>query len=306
MSGNANDDENDPISSPDDDFPKVMVGAKYLHRFDAHETSQMIRTPWLNEFHSQELVTNLWTRWDGVQGTAESHLQWMHSEARSLLEETNNWRPYGSKNGINYFIHDEKTASCNGYGCFKIQGTLQSIQPRDVVASMVDFSQSNDPTVVLLKALQSPSNKSTKTSKNNNKKNQPEDYFATPVYWCNDPGFPFWYRDGLDISGYKRDVDGTIWQLAVSARGPHFDSMPGALAATDRYWAFRLKEHDGTTDFCLLCQTELNGWIPKTLSNYFLCSVLIDSFAKMQESVRANKATGKHQRLLKYLGIEDL
>jgi hypothetical protein len=253
--------------------------------------------PWLDDNDSLQsaIKDNLWVRWDGVEGSAEAHMEWIYKEAKSLMSEERlkEYRNYGEKNGVKYSINDELTSKGRGYGFFKLEGTLQ-LEPEDMVASMFNFAQiaESDPTVVFMKAL--------KTYKN------PKD-FVTASYWCNAPGFPFQYRDGLDLSGYKRDDDGVMWQLAVSVTGKgEIKSMPGALKAIDRYWAYRLEPNgDGTTKTTLICQTELNGWIPKSLSNYFLCSVLIDYMATVEKSVCENKKSGEHQKVLKRLELDD-
>ena len=153
-----------------------------------------------------------------------------------------------------------------------------------------------DRTVVLMKILQKYVG------------NRQDDPFCLAVYWANAPGFPFYYRDGVDISGYDKDEDGVVWQLSVSARGKDFVSMPGSIAATDRFWAYRLEPNkkDGTTKTTLICQTILNGWIPKSLSNYFTCSVLIDNMSTTEQQVKKNKASGEHQKLLKQLELENV
>lgn len=258
-------------------------------------------TPWLddNENLQESLKENRWIRWDGVEGTAESHLDWLQEQAKSLMSEERReeYRPYGEKNGIKYYIHDELTAKGQGYGFFKLEGTLQ-LEPKDMVASMFNFDQTaeSDATVVLMKVL--------KTYSFRQSSSRP---FVTAAYWCNAPGFPFYYRDGLDLSGYK--VEGkTLWQLSVSAKGKDFVSMPGSLAAEDMYWAYRLEPNsDGaTTKTTLICQTKLNGWIPKVLSNYYVCSVLIDYMSTTEENVRKRKESGEHQKLLKRLELDKL
>lgn len=252
----------------------VVVGKKYLKYYGDH------KTPWLedNENLQKSLSQNKWTRWDGVEGTAESHMDWLNDQARSLMsdERSSEYRAYGEKRGVKYFIHDEMTAKGGGYGFFKLEGTLQ-IEARDMVASMFDFHQTaeSDETVVLMRNIKTYKEKG-------------DGPFVAAAYWCNDPGFPFYYRDGLDLSGYRKDDDGTYWQLSVSAKGKDFVSMPGAIAGEDLYWAYRLVPNDdGTTKTTLICQTKLNGWIPKFLSNYFLCAVLIDYM------VRSYQKTGK-------------
>jgi len=276
------------------EIPQVAVGAKY-QKYHGEGS-----TPWLdnNDTLHKQISENKWLRWDGVEGSAESHMDWMHEQAKSFMSDSrrDEYRAYGSKNGFNYYIHDELTAQGQGCGFFKLEGTLQ-LEPRDMVASMMDFSQlaESDKTVVLMKRL-----KTYRQEKNNER-------FVMAAYWCNDPGFPFYYRDSVDLTGYKKDEDGVLWQLAVSAKGNNFVSMPNALAATDRYWAYRLIPNgDGTTKMTLICQTVLNLMMPTLFVNHLMCSVLIDYAATTEKAIQKNKESGQHQKLLKYLQLEDL
>lgn len=271
------------------EFTTATVGHKYRKWYSE------VSAPWLdnNESLQTAIKKNHWVRWDGVEGTAETHMDWIYTNAKSLMsqERRSEYRPYGEKNGIKYFIHDELTKEGRGHGFFLLEGELE-LEPRDMVAAMFNFSQTaeSDPTVVYMKVM--------KTYKN------PKD-FVCAAYWCNNPGFPFSYRDGFDLSGYRKDDDGTMWQLAVSARGKdEFVSMPGALKAVDRYWAYKLTPiGNGKSKVTLICQTQLNGYIPPFLSNYFVCKVLIDYMSTTEEKISKNKQNGSHQSLLKTLDL---
>jgi hypothetical protein len=272
---------------------EVAVGKKFQKYYGDGKD-----TPWLdnNKSLQKHISENKWTRWDGVEGTAESHMDWIHKQAKSLMSDDrqDEFRPYGKKNGVNYSIHDKLTAEGNGYGFFKLEGTFK-IEPKDMVACMFDFGRmvDMDDTIVMMKIL--------KTYEQKNKS------FVNASYWCNAPGFPFYYRDGLDLSGYKKDEDRVFWQFSVSAKGEDFESIPYGMAAQNRYWAYRLVPNgDGTTKVTLICQTELNGYIPKCLSNYIVCGVLSDYMTTAEESIRKNKESGVHQKLLKQLQLENL
>lgn len=271
----------------------VAVGKKYESKFgDGSDT------PWLdnNPVLQKQIAENKWKRWDGVEGSAQTHLTWMYNEAKSLMskERSNEFRHYGEKNNCTYYIHDELTASGDGYGLFKVEGVLK-LEPKDMVAACFDFKTiaKADKTVVFMKFL-----------KFYEKKEEDEPSSAA-AYWCNAPGFPFYYRDGVDLTGYKKDDDGILWQFSVSAKGENFISMPGALDATDRYWAYRLEPNgDGTTNVTLICQTLLNGYMPKFLTNYLVCSVLIDYMQTITEVVEERKKSGKHQAFLKQMKLD--
>lgn len=269
-------------------------------------------TPWLDndKLLQQSLERNQWIRWDGAVGTAQEHMAWMKAQAQSFMSDERHaeFRPYGKRKGVQYYIHDEMTARGNGYGFFKLVGTFD-FEPKDFIACMFDYRLivEMDETVVLMKTLQTY----TQEQKGHNP-------FVTMCYWCNAPGFPFQYRDGLDMSGYLLDGgdDGTLWQLSTTIRSEEFQSHPNATAATNRYWAYKLepvleycdetKSDRIRTRTTLVCQTQLNGCIPKFLSNYMLCSVLIDYMAATEEIIHKNKKRGKHAALLKELQLSDL
>lgn len=283
----------------------AAVGKKYQNH---HGDGSSV--PWLDDdpLLQKTIQDNQWIRWDGTVGTAQEHMQWMKEQAQDFMskERHNEYRRYGERKGVQYYIHDEMTRQGNGYGFFKLVGTFD-FEPRDLVACMFDFelTVAMDPTVVLMKSLE--------TYAIDRKGHNP---FVSLVYWCNAPGFPFMYRDGLDLSGYLPDDSDngmTLWQLSTAIRPEEFQSHPYAVTAVNRYWAYKLEpllEHhpNGTvrkirTQTTLICQTQLNGCIPKFLSNYMVCQVLIDYMATTEEAIRKNKESGKHQELLEKLQL---
>lgn len=132
------------------------------------------------------------------------------------------------------------------------------------------------------------------------------DPFTAIAYWANNPGFPFYIRDGIDLTSYNRDEDGIMWQMSVSLTGgDYFRSMPGGFCATDRIFGYKLiPQEDGTTKVTLICQTDLGGYIPKSLSNYMVCGVLIDYMKAIEEGVKARKETGEHQKVVKEMELD--
>eukprot|EP00548_Thalassiothrix_antarctica_P018307 CAMPEP_0194192874 /NCGR_PEP_ID=MMETSP0154-20130528/72449_1 /TAXON_ID=1049557 /ORGANISM="Thalassiothrix antarctica, Strain L6-D1" /LENGTH=136 /DNA_ID=CAMNT_0038916675 /DNA_START=29 /DNA_END=436 /DNA_ORIENTATION=+ len=117
----------------------TVVGDRYKKSLGDNASGS---TPWLenNEELQTQIKENKWMRWDGVEGTASEHLEWMHKQAVSLTSEErrNEFRPYGKRNGCSYYIHDELTSKANGYGFFKIEATL-CLEPRDMVARSMDM-----------------------------------------------------------------------------------------------------------------------------------------------------------------------
>lgn len=268
----------------------ISVGTKYVARF-----GDGTNTPWLeNEALKKRVAENRLQRWDGVEGTIQEHGQWMLSQARSLLsdERRSEWREYGKKSGCQYYIHDQLTKEGQGYALVKIEADLK-LEPRDMIAWMFDMQGlcDADKTVVLMKVL---------------RLFQPEkvgDPFHICVYWANAPGFPFRIRDGLDISSFHKDDDGTVWQMSVSTPDD-LQSQPGAQRAIDRYWAYKLEPgENGLTKTTLICQTLLHGHIPKFLSNRMLCRVLIDYMEKIVSEVEKKKLSGEYEAILAQLKL---
>lgn len=277
---------------------EVAVGKNYIKKFGDGKTSQH-GTEFLD--HNVELQRrirdNQWIRWDGVEATAQEHGQWTLQELKSLTspERASEFRRYGVKGGCTYYIHDQQTQEAGGCGLFKIEGTL-NLQPRDLLAFVFDMEQVTqaDATVVL--------NKIIATYRGPNK----GDPFAAVAYWSNHPGFPFSIRDGIDLTTYHKDEDGTMWQMSVSLTGgDYFQSQPGGFGATDRIFGYKLVPHDeDSTNVTLICQTDLGGYIPKSLSNYMVCGVLIDYMKAIETRVQKRKESGEHQQVLKELELD--
>jgi hypothetical protein len=275
---------------------EVAVGKKYIKTFGEDGSKGM---DFLNDNVElqRRIKDDKWIRWDGVEATAHEHGQWVLKELRSWTspEREGEFRKYGVKEGCTYYIHDEETQKAGGYGLFKIEGSLK-LEPRDLLGFVLDMEQVGklDSTVVLNKFL---------TTYLGQKKGDP---FAAVVYWANNPGFPFYIRDGIDLSTFHKDNDGTMWQMAVSLTGgTYFRSQPGGFGATDRIFGYKLvPQDDGTTNITLICQTCLGGYIPKSLSNYMVCGVLIDYMKTIETCVNERKATGEHQKVLKQMELD--
>ena len=286
----------------------VGVGAKYEKNFGKDGS----KTPWLtdNQELQRRIRENQWIRWDGTEGTIEEHTEWVLGEVRSLtsFERSSEFRPYGVKNGCQYYIHDELTAAANGSGLFKIEGTFDDLQPKDVLAIVFDMEivAKIDPTYALLKVLKTYHGK---------KKGDP---YVSAVYWANDPGWPIYVRDGIDSTGYAKDEEDengktTVWQVSTSLTGSagdsYFQSQPRAVHAKDRYFAYKLetqKDTPNTTKVTIICQTVLNGWLPNFLSNRFVCDVLIDYMTTLVKTIKTRKESGEHQKMLEQLQLTNI
>lgn len=275
------------------------MGKKYVKIFgeDGSKGTEFLDD---NAELQRRIKDNKWIRWDGVEATAHEHGQWALNELRSWTSPVRDgeFRKYGEKGGCTYYIHDDETQKAGGYGLFKIEGSLK-LEPKDLLAFVLDMEQVGkaDSTVVLNKIL---------ATYLGEKKGDP---FTAVVYWANNPGFPFYIRDGIDLTTYHKDDDetGTMWQMSVSLTGgTYFRSQPGGFGATDRIFGYKLVPQDdgSTTNVTLICQTDLGGYIPKSLSNYMVCGVLIDYMNTIQTSVQKRKETGEHQKALKQMEFD--
>lgn len=298
------------VDSTKPQIVSVAVGKKFQKYYgDGNSTSWLDDDPLLQ----QQIKKNQWMRWDGNLATAQEHMYWMKGQAESFMsdERHSEYRLYGEHRGVEYFIHDEMTAAGKGYGFFKLTGTFD-FEPKDLLACMFDFGLTveMDDTVVLMKILATYYQNDKTESKAHNP-------FVTAAYWSNAPGFPFMYRDGVDLSGYLVDHDtsgdgigSTIWQLSTSIRSGEFQSCPYGITAENRYWAYKLEpfreKGELRTRTTLICQTLLNGCIPKILSNFMVCKVLSDYMATIEVVTKTNKSSGKHTALLKRLRLDDL
>lgn len=311
----------DSSKNPEDENRKPQIVSVAVGKNFQKYYGDGSSTPWLDDdpLLQQQIKKNQWMRWNGTLATAQEHMFWMKEQAKSFMsdERHGEYRRYGEHKGVEYFIHDELTKAGNGYGFFKLVGTFD-FEPKDLLACMFDFGLTveMDSTVVLMKILGTYYHEN---NDNTNKAKNAHNPFVTAAYWSNAPGFPFQYRDGVDISGYLIDDDdkgddgvagSTVWQLSTSIKGGEFQSCPYGLTAENRYWAYKLEPilEDGKirTRTSLICQTLLNGCIPKILSNYMVCKVLIDYVAKTEEVIKRNKESGKHDMLLKRLQFDDL
>lgn len=272
------------------------MGKRFLSRF-GEDGSKSVEFLDNNVELNKRARDNQWIRWDGVEASAQEHGKWVLEKLRSLTspEEHGKFRHYGSKKGCKYYIHDEESKKAGGYGLFKIEANLK-LEPRDLLAFVFDMEQmkEHDSTIVLYKVV---------AKYLGEKEGDP---FALAVYWSNNPGFPFQHRDGIDLTTYSTDDDGTMWQMSVSLTGgDYFRSQKGGFEATDRIFGYKLMpQEDGTTNVTLICQTVLGGYIPVFLSNYFVCGVLIDYMKTADASIHARKGTGEHQKLLNRLELD--
>ncbi len=122
--------------------------------------------------------------------------------------------------------------------------------------------------------------------------------------WQAAPGFPFVWRDGLDVSSFHKDSDGVWWQVAVSVPNEMvlYDSS-ASLRAVDRYWGYRLEPTlslagRSSTKLTLICQTTLGGWIPTFFVNRAIGDVLAAYVGTVEKQGKELLACGAADALI--------
>merc|ERR1712083_1082651 len=81
---------------------------------------------------------DLLTLWDGTKRTGPAHLDWMLGHVKDHVEESApGFRNIGTSDGRDYEIHDELTAKGDGYGYFRLKGTVD-VSPVEFVASVMN------------------------------------------------------------------------------------------------------------------------------------------------------------------------
>ena len=97
-------------------------------------------------------------------------------------------------------------------------------------------------------------------------------------------------RDDLDLTGWRRDADGVLWQLSVTVP-THLASVSTAVRNWTMWWGYKLepvKQPDGSvhTRATLISQTEIFGWLPKALVNSMIYKILADYLTSLEEVVQ--------------------
>jgi len=217
------------------------------------------------------------TRWNGVRGTVDDHANWMLDNIKSLCDSSA-FRPYGSIHGITYEIHDNLTKESDGDGLFRLRGVVDI--PADVIVAMVLDPITRgllDYTMMYINCVHRYTDQKTKL-----------------CIWIAEPGFPFQWRDGLDISTWTMDDSGVYWQYALSVPSEMPVLSEFATRAVTKYWGYKLepvKEGKGTA-ITLVCQSALNGYIPKMAVNWKIGDVLSEYIRKVEKTGKSMVAQG--------------
>ena len=97
-------------------------------------------------------------------------------------------------------------------------------------------------------------------------------------------------RDDLSFTGWRRDADGTLWQVSVSVPS-HTRSVSTAVRDWTMFWAYKLEPvkvgAETHTRATLVSATEIFGWLPKLLVNALIARVLADYLVTLDKVVGA-------------------
>mmetsp|Transcript_17046 Transcript_17046/g.33335 ORF Transcript_17046/g.33335 Transcript_17046/m.33335 type:complete len:308 (+) Transcript_17046:88-1011(+) len=253
--------------------------------------------PLLRKVSPKLMDDAIFTRWDGGRDTAEGHLDWMTEHARKYCDvDCPGFEPMGIVDSVVYEMHSGLTHQGNGNGYFRLSGEVD-ISAELITALALDVKTliSEDKTMRYVNIFHR-FGKEDKTRLS---------------FWVAAPGLPFnrqdpinmytlmpfAWRDGMDLTGWREDSDGTIWQVAVSVPDevPHFFPSrgrcwrPSSVRALTNYWAYKLEPIDGgkRTKVTLICQSTLNGVLFGALVNPMVGQVLA-SYIRDIEKVGLN------------------
>ena len=206
-----------------------------------------------------------------------------HVKANTLDTSPGFARVGGSK-GIVWEEHSQLTAASGGDGYYRLSGEL-SVPASLMTALLLDPTKTGcmDQTVATLDFF------------------QPLDGTSWLAYWCAmPPGGLFAWRDGVDLTCYEVEGD-SIFQAAVSCVEDEVASLPGAVRAQDRFWGYRFTSLDGgrRCKAVLICQTSMNGRMPRGLKNAMVNKVLGDYMRTLEEVATRMMAAGTAEAFVK-------
>ena len=230
--------------------------------------------------------------WDGSRRTASGHMDWLLTHVKeTTAHDAPGFRVTGSHNGVEYGLHDNLTATAAGAGYFRLKAEI-STSPELLTALMMDA-----PAISQMDATVRAMDFFTAFD-------EPDVAGKTwLVYWRASPSAFLLDIDGFDISGFRKEADGTVYQISISVP----DEIPHASYVSrgmDLYWGYRLEPlKNGKTRLTLICQTELNNIVPKGLANSMIGDVLADYVRTAEMTAIKYTADGKADALLKRYGL---
>jgi hypothetical protein len=204
----------------------------------------------------------------------------MLSTVRLAVDE-GGYVPMGEHHGIKYEYSPSRTAALNGNRWFRLSGTI-ALPPQLYVAALLHPTEVGtcDATLRLNRVL-----------------HDFEDGKSRLFHLIAEVGVrPFFGdRDDCALSSYHVDEeDGTWWQFSTSVP-PHVRRGEATIRLFTAYWGYRLRPFvtargEVHTHFTLVTQTELNGWMPKALTNQIIPSVLADYVRTLESRLKEKLA----------------
>uniref|UniRef100_A0A7S3LQF7 START domain-containing protein n=1 Tax=Aplanochytrium stocchinoi TaxID=215587 RepID=A0A7S3LQF7_9STRA len=276
-----------------EDFPKIEYNRKGYRGF--HKIAHKCLNKSVQE---RVLKGEKFKVWNGAEQTVPEQLKWMYEHARKYLNTDEGFKSYGTYKGTKMWNHPELTTEADGYGYFKLNAKLSNISP-DLFLSLMQDNKiigQVDATVVTMIDMAIVPQEITKSVCNGR---------AKFCYWCNRvPGLSVKHRDGVDLTSWHIDDDGTYW---FTSHSTPFDDVakghPGAIRGVDTYFAYKIvheNNEDGIEqiDVTLVSQTKVGGWLPKFLINRVVGRVLADYVTTGKYSNAIQYTSAKLNRLL--------
>ena len=242
------------------------------------------------------------TAWDGATRTVEEHFDWMkHHIMEYAKADAPGFVKDGEIDGVVWEMHKELTTKHRNVGYFRLRAKVE-VDPKTFASLMADPHQlfAMDDTVRIMDFDRSPKYKS-------NVQGIRKVWLA---YFRQAPGFMLPDLDGVDVSGFEVQSDGTVVQASIGL--PHIVPdfagkwYPKAFRSWDMHWGYTLKPVDDGkhSELVLICQHDLRNWmIPTYLANKMVGQTLADYVRTAEKVGKRLVETGEASSLRELHGL---
>ena len=242
------------------------------------------------------------TAWDGSKRTAEEHFDWMKrhiiqyakADAPGFVKE-------GEIDGVIWENHVELTNKHRNVGYFRLRATVD-VDPKTFASLMADPHKlfAMDDTVRIMDFSRTPKYTSNVQGKRK----------VWLAYFRQAPGGILPDLDGVDVSGYEVQSDGTVVQASIGMPNvlPNFKGYwyPKAFRSWDMHWGYTLKpiNNGKSSELVLICQHDLRNWmVPISLANRMVGQTLADYVRTAEKVGQGLVATGQAPGLRELHGL---
>ena len=236
------------------------------------------------------------TRWDGFQGTIQEISEQCLKEIRQAIDEPRggDWVDLGRHHGVDREYHVGRTNANKGNRFFRFRSTIQA-SPQLIIAALMEPTVFGRVDALVRHArplLDFPDGR------------------HRIAYVVAEAGpRPFFSdRDDCALSAYfpPHLVKGGKgeWYHVSCTLPDHFPSVSSAIRNHTQFWGYKLEPfHEARTGaihtrVTLISQTDIFGWLPKSLVNQFIPSVLSDYIRHLEEHVVEMEKRGAPARML--------